>query len=171
MIETTQLSEEEIEVVTESGRGKYRYIFEYTVFSWILREKYINGEEVEVTDDTSISSAVRDAVKTEAHDEDGGILDNMDIVSTRQGTLTMKHEDTFAKWGEDLTRDFIDDEERIQEYIDDSIFNQLEKCFFCQNEKYCRHVGTEDTNYFVCTDCEDKNPDGIRINVNELTVQ
>lgn len=167
MIQTERINEEEIKVTTENSRGTYEYIFEYASFSWILKEKRVNGESQDISKVDNVSNQVRKAVKEEAEDPDGDILDNLDMVTTNQGTLKIKHEDTLAKWGEDLARDFFKEkeDERLAELAEDSHYNTLTECKFCGKEKYCREV---DDHYFCCTDCEESNPEELRIDRKNL---
>lgn len=167
MIETEQLSEEELKVTTKNPTGTYEYIFEKCSFSWILREKFIDGEKVEVTGNEHITQGVRQAVKDEAYDENGGILDNLDIVTSNQGALNIKNQDTLAVWGEELARQFLDDEEMIRKLANDSHYNERATCYFCNRIRYCRNV---DDKYMCCTDCEKENPQHLQINRSELKV-
>lgn len=169
-IHTERLNDEEIKVITKSPQGTYEYIFEKYAWSWILREKYIDGEEAKVDDDTNISNTVRQAVKDEARDENKGILDNLDMVTSQPHMLKMKHEDTFAKLGEDLMREIYDNE-MIERLSEKSLYDTLEECFFCQEEKYCRDVNATSGDYYCCTDCEEKNPEEIRIDQEEIVIQ
>lgn len=170
MIKTKRLSEEEIKVITESSAGEYVYIFEYASLSWILREKRVDGEEVKVTDDTNISNHVRSAVKEEAFDPDGGLLDNMDMVTAKQGSLELKKQDTLAKLGEDLAREFMG-EEWVGKLALKSVYNEIATCGYCSNEKFCRTVRGRGGIYKCCSDCEEKNPAEIRLDPEEMEAQ
>lgn len=170
MIETEQLDDEEIKVKTESSQGVYEYIFEYYSFTWYLKTKRIDGEEVEVTNDTRISQQVRDALKEEAEDPEKGILDNLNIVSSNRTMLNMKHEDTLAKWGENLARDYfhdmdVDSNGPVKALAEKSNYNEQTICHFCDEEKFCREVNNE---YMCCSDCEEENPEEYQLDRENL---